>query len=204
MNQILVTKLNNRKEIRNKIKFLSIFIVSITSVILLIIYLITGFFSKKKEERISQLYINLSKVQKIYEAKQLSNSKSIFLGKIKIPEINLEYMIFNNFDEDLVKISICKFSGEDLQSKSNICLVGHNYDDNRFFGNIKKLSVGSKIIIENLEEEEYMYIVNDIYETMPNDLSCVNYSNKFEKELTLVTCNNRNGKRIIVKAGISQ
>lgn len=203
MNQILVTKLDNRKEIRNKIKFLSIFMVSITSVILLIIYLITGFFSKKKEERISQLYINLSKVQKIYEAKQLSNSKSIFLGKIKIPEINLEYMIFNNIDEDLLKISICKFSGEDLQSKSNICLVGHNYDDNRFFGNIKKLSVGSKIIIENLEEEEYMYIVNDIYETMPNDLSCVNYSNKFEKELTLVTCNNRNGKRIIVKAGIS-
>lgn len=204
MNQILVTKLDNRKEIRNKIKFLSIFIVSITSVILLIIYLITGFFSKKKEEKVNQLYINLSKVQKIYQANQLSNSESIFLGTIKIPEINLKYMIFNNFDEDLLKISICKFSGKDLQSKSNICLVGHNYDDNRFFGNIKKLSVGSKIIIENLEEEEYMYIVNDIYETMPNDLSCVNYSNKFEKELTLVTCNNRNGKRIIVKAGISQ
>lgn len=204
MNQILVTKLDNRKEIRNKIKFLSIFIVSITSVILLIIYLITGFFSKKKEEKVNQLYINLSKVQKIYQANQLSNSESVFLGTIKIPEINLEYMIFNNFDEDLLKISICKFSGKDLQSKSNICLVGHNYDDNRFFGNIKKLSVGSKIIIENLEEEEYMYIVNDIYETMPNDLSCVNYSNKFEKELTLVTCNNRNGKRIIVKAGISQ
>ena len=121
MNQILVTKLDNRKEIRNKIKFLSIFIVSITSVILLTIYLITGFFSKKKEEKVNQLYINLSKVQKIYQANQLSNSESIFLGTIKIPEINLEYMIFNNFDEDLLNISICKFSGKDLQSKSNIC-----------------------------------------------------------------------------------
>ena len=70
--------------------------------------------AKKKEEKVNQLYINLSKVQKIYQANQLSNSESIFLGTIKIPEINLEYMIFNNFDEDLLKISICKFSGKDL------------------------------------------------------------------------------------------
>ena len=91
-----------------------------------------------------------------------------------------------------------------MQEEGNICLVGHNYDDKRFFGKIKNLEIGDKIIIEDLNGENYVYIVNDIFETSPDDISCIEYEEKYKKELTLVTCNNRNGKRVIVKSGIEQ
>lgn len=203
MNQILVTKLNYN-EIKNRKKFLSIFLISIIAIVGLSIYLIIENINKKEESKIAQLYVNLAKVQKVYDTEKLVSNENIFLGNLIIPKINLEYTIFNNFDEELLKISICKFFGTNLQEEGNICLVGHNYDDERFFGKIKNLEIGDKIIIEDLNGENYVYIVNDIFETSPDDISCIEYEEKYKKELTLVTCNNRNGKRVIVKSGIEQ
>lgn len=203
MNQILVTKLNYN-EIKNRKKFLSIFLISIIAIVGLSIYLIIENINKKEESKIAQLYVNLAKVQKVYDTENLVSNENIFLGNLIIPKINLEYTIFNNFDEELLKISICKFFGTNLQKEGNICLVGHNYDDERFFGKIKNLEIGDKIIIEDLNGENYVYIVNDIFETSPDDISCIEYEEKYKKELTLVTCNNRNGKRVIVKSGIEQ
>ena len=44
------------------------------------------------------------------------------------------------------------------------------------------------------------YIVFDKYETNINDISCTLPSSPNDKELTLLTCNNLTGGRIIVKA----
>lgn len=81
---------------------------------------------------------------------------------------------------------------------------GHNYNDERFFGKIENLNIGDEIIIENLKGEEFIYKVNEVYESSPEDISCLEYNEKLIKELTLVTCNNSNGKRKIVKAAIKQ
>lgn len=80
----------------------------------------------------------------------------------------------------------------------NICIAAHNYNDNRFFGRIDELKVKDKIIIEDLNGNEYLYIVYDIFEIEDNDFSILNNNKNFE--LTLLTCNNSNKKRIIVKA----
>ena len=44
------------------------------------------------------------------------------------------------------------------------------------------------------------YIVFDMFEIEPNDSSCMSQNTNGEKIITLLTCNNVNGKRLIIKA----
>ena len=44
------------------------------------------------------------------------------------------------------------------------------------------------------------YVIYDKYETYYNDISCINQDTNNSRELTLVTCNNLNGNRFIIKA----
>jgi len=46
----------------------------------------------------------------------------------------------------------------------------------------------------------FSYIVYSSYETGEDPLSCTNQNTNGGQEITLMTCNNMNGNRIIVKA----
>jgi len=77
-------------------------------------------------------------------------------------------------------------------------LLGHNYNDTRFFSRLDELKINDKIKLVNLKGEVFEYIVFDIFETNDDDMSILKSTKNFE--LTLLTCNNSNKKRIIVKA----
>ena len=111
---------------------------------------------------------------------------------------DLEYAVFNRLTDELLKISPCKFYGNNMEEKGNICIAGHNYNDDRFFGKIDELELKDKIALYDLQGEKYEYIVFDIFETDENDTSVLENTKNYE--LTLVTCNNSNKKRVIVKA----
>lgn len=194
MNQILVNKKINRKR---KYIFKVQIIISILIAVILITVFGINYSNEKKLEKISQIINKNVKLSVMYETDKI-NSKETYFGKIYIDKINLEYTVFNYYNENLLKISPCKFYGGKLGEKGNIGIAGHNYNDNRFFGRLDELEIKDEIILEDLEEKKYKYIIFDIFETSEEDLSVL-FSNKMY-ELTLLTCNNSNGKRIIVKA----
>ena len=82
----------------------------------------------------------------------------------------------------------------------NICIAAHNYDNNKFFSKINTLNNNDLMYIYTLNGEKQEYNVTENYETAFNDSSCTNQNTNGNQELTLVTCNNVNNKRIIVKA----
>ena len=127
------------------------------------------------------------------------NNNNIF-GIIEIPKINIYYPIFSNINDNLLKIAPCKFYGNNLDKNDNICIAGHNYNNSLFFSNIVLLSTNDEIYIYNNEGRKYIYYVSEMYEVKYNDLSPVFDYNKNSRELTLITCNNLNSNRIIVKA----
>lgn len=87
------------------------------------------------------------------------------------------------------------------QTKSgNICVAGHNYNDDSFFSNVPKLSVEDKIIFTDLHQHSTTYLVYDKYEIVSSNTSCTSQKTYGRKEITLVTCNNFTGNRVIVKA----
>lgn len=82
----------------------------------------------------------------------------------------------------------------------NVCIAAHNYDNDKFFSKIHTLSNEDLIYIYNLNGERHEYNVIGNFETEFNDTSCTSQETNGKQEITLVTCNNVNNNRIIVKA----
>ena len=203
MNQILVTK----NEIHKKKYFLIFQLVISIIVIIAIIYFISlHFYNISKQEKISNQIMNNYNLSKLYtsissgstENSDDDNPNGIFCT-IEIPKLNLSYPVFNTLNEELLKISPCKFYGNNLENNDNICIAGHNYDNGKFFSNISLLQSNDEIYIYS-NNEKLTYIVTSNYEVEANDLSPIFDYDKNQKLLTLVTCNNFNNNRIIIAA----
>lgn len=219
MNQILNTNFNSQdnddeKEFKNKNKkiFNTQFIISILAIIIFISFFFYYKHSLVQKENFSNLLINNYNISKLYSDNTDTNNENnisddTIIGLIKIPKLNISYTFFSGLNDDLLKVSPCRFYGEMPnnginKSDNNLCIAGHNYDNEKFFSNIKKLDDNDEIIISDNNNNEYIYKVFKNYEVDNNDLSPIYYKMSDEKssELTLVTCNNFNNKRIIIKA----
>jgi len=81
----------------------------------------------------------------------------------------------------------------------NLCIAGHNYVDNKLFSKINTLEIDDIVKIYDLSGNCVEYSVFDIIEVPSNDTSCTIQNNDGNKYVTLITCNNVNGLRLIVK-----
>jgi len=217
MNQILNqpsyknsnNNLDIKKENNNNYKFKKIFALKFQlffSVILTTLFIVVLYFylhSLSKKESLSSNLINNYSIYRLYADNSSDETSSIennLLGIIEIPSIDIYYPIFSKLDENLLKISPCKIYGETPDKFGNLCIAGHNYNNSLFFSNISLLNNGDKINIYDNLGNKYIYTIFDNYEVQENDLSPVFDYPENEKIVTLITCNNFNNNRIIIKA----
>lgn len=211
MNQILITKLKSSKNRLNYKRFFTFqFSISILILLVIIIFIMFYINSLHKKQAISsklisnyniyKLYSNISEDASSNESSETFNRNSRLFGAIEIPKINIFYTIFSETTEELLKIAPCKFYGDSLNKNGNLCIAGHNYNNSMFFSNINLLKNDDEIFIYDNDGNKYIYYVFDMYEVRPSDLSPIFNYNSNSKELTLITCNNLNSNRIIVKA----
>lgn len=206
MNQILNTKIEEDQPSSNKFNkkvFKFQFIISI----LLTIFLSSGlgyfYYSIKKKEKLSSRLINNYNITKLYannSSETENTSTNNLFGIIEIPKLDIYYPVFSTLTDEQLKISPCKFYGGSLKENGNICIAGHNYNNSMFFSNLISLVNDDIIYIYDNFGKKYTYYVIDFYEVAENDLSPIFDYKKNSKQLTLITCNNLNSKRFIVKS----
>lgn len=122
------------------------------------------------------------------------------IGVINISKIGINYPILSTTSEELLKISPCKFWGPNPNEIGNLCIVGHNYRNSKFFSKIANLETGDIIDITDLSGRTIKYSVYNKYEVQPDDVSCTSQLTNGNKEITLITCTNDNKLRTVVKA----
>lgn len=211
MNQILLTynaknsKKNYLKSIL-KYQFFFIFFIFLSTIILSFIFYNRYTIYKKNIN--SQNAYNAYKISTLYATKthyntlQLSNEISI-VGLIEIPCIDTSYPILSKSNDELLKISPCRFSGPLPNRLGNLCIAGHNYKNHLMFSKLNDLNNNDSIFITDLNGNKLEYIVYDIYIINEDDLSCINQN--YNIEITLITCNStNNNKRIVVKAKMKE
>lgn len=198
MNQILETSI---KKENKKRRFYIQFFISIFSAIIYLFFLVLNKIKFNNDLNKAQTFSNNYNVYRLYSENNIPsfNNNSDIIGTIIIPKLNIKYPFFNKCTDDLLKFSPCKLYGEMPYNKSNLCITGHNYNDNRFFGRINELTKNDKITITDNLKNEFNYFVYTKYEVDETDTSPL-YSNNDSYYLTLITCNNSNKKRIIIKA----
>lgn len=199
MNQILETK-SKKSKIK---KYIIILTTSTLSMAIFLSIFIVNLFEQNKQKELSERLANNYKVYRLFAD---SNNSNLLLqdddicGNIIIPKFNINYPFFYGLSDELLKISPCRFNGKMPNYKSNLCIIGHNYNDDRFFGNLNKLNIGDIIVIEDLNNNSFNYTVFDIFEVDEEDAYSYAVKSKHDYELTLVTCTNYNNKRLIIKA----
>mgnify|MGYP000375162688 CR=1 FL=1 len=84
-----------------------------------------------------------------------------YIGRVVIPKIGVDYAILDHWSDELLKVSICKFHGANPNEVGNLCLVGHNWRNKRFFSKVPTLEVGDIVQITDLNEKTIDYEVYD-------------------------------------------
>ena len=125
MNQIIF----NYKQIENNCSVLYkhkkniyfiIFVITIIITFIISIYIIYTKIKIYRENQISKIFLNNYNIDTIYSDQNSENLSNNFelklsdnisiIGLIEIPKINLSYPILSDVNEDLLKISVCRFS----------------------------------------------------------------------------------------------
>ena len=173
MNQILL----NKKTIKLKkwvytLQFLIIFTVFILAIINQFFNYYIDKYYEKSLARTSKQYI----LTRLYKKASnnlitIDNNTVSILGKIEIPIINISYPIFNTCTDHLLKISVCKFYGPNLDEPGNICIAGHNFENGTFFSKLKYLNINDTINIYSSSGKIYHYTVYNIFEVSKNNNS---------------------------------
>ena len=121
---------------------------------------------------------------------------------INIPSINLNTVVVESIEKQYLNHYVCHFENSAMPGENgNFSLAGHSsYRYNEVFNEAHNIKLDDEIIIKTLNNE-FTYIVKDIYEVNPEDTFVLDQDNEI-KELTIVTCTNKGKDRLIVKAQI--
>ena len=122
------------------------------------------------------------------------------MGIIRIDKINLNYSILSISNNELLDVSVCRFAGPLPNEVGNLCIAGHNYVHYKLFSRLNELELNDEIVVYDLSGNNKTYKIYDVYETKPDDTSCTFQDTGGLRIITLVTCNNVNGKRLVIHA----
>lgn len=180
----------------------------VITALVLAIFIIKKYIEGNKIENNIQSVLQEIKKEKQSDPNQIDVIKEIdeeiegykVVGIINIPKINIEYPILEKTNKESLKLSITKFWGEKINQKGNVVLAGHNNLNNKMFGKIDKLENGDIIELTDSQMVAVEYQVFDKYIIDPNDINCIFPVEENTREVTLITCTNRDKNRLVVKA----
>lgn len=201
-----IEKINKNSNYSSKKNFEMLFIFSIFSFFIVFFLFFSHQYSLQKKEQLSHKLVENYSILRLYSSPGDPSSNASFdedsftIGTIEIPKLNLSYPILSHLTDDFLKIAPCRFYGEMPNQLSNLCIAGHNYDNQKFFSHIASLKTGDTIFLIDSQNNKFTYLVSDQYEVKANDLSPIYEKAQEIPLLTLVTCNNFTKNRIIVKA----
>lgn len=126
------------------------------------------------------------------------------IALLEIPSLDIKYPVLSSTSTELLKISLNKYWGCDPNEVGNFCIIGHNYNTDKFFSNLHNIEVGDTFKITDNKNRTFEYEVYDTFLVNPKDTSCTSQLTDGKIESTLITCSADGKERFIVKAHLKQ
>lgn len=124
------------------------------------------------------------------------------LGTMEIPATNFKYPVLEKVTKKSIETAVAFLYGTGLNQPGNSVIIGHNYRNGLFFSNNKKLNIGDKIYITDLEGKRLTYTIYNKFETTPEDTSFYQRDTGGKPEITLSTCTDDSSARLIICARV--
>ena len=120
------------------------------------------------------------------------------VGRIEIPKTGVDYPVLAEVTKESIENSVAILYGPGLNKPGNTVIVGHNYRNGMFFSDNKKIAIGDKIYITDLEGKRVTYIVYNTYETTAEDSDYMTRDTNGAMEISLSTCTDYDSSRRII------
>lgn len=203
------SKMQKLKNFIKRKKYQLQFAFSTTIAFIFLFFLICKINQYRQKEKVSKELLDNYQLTTLYSdfpyyaASKVVVENPFVIGMISIDKIDLNYPILSESNDELLRISLCRFNGPMPNEVGNLCIAGHNYLDNRFFGRLNELSIGDSIDVYGVSGNKTVYKISKKFEVDANDLSCTNQNIGNKKMITLLTCDNSNqNKRIVIQANV--
>ena len=121
---------------------------------------------------------------KVYTFTASNGQTYDMIGTIKIPSLNIEYPILANYTEDLLKVSVTKYWGGNPNKVGNLCILGHNYKNSKFFSKLPNIQKDAIVEITDLDGKTLEYKVYETSIVDPDDMSCTSQLTNGHTEVT--------------------
>lgn len=123
-------------------------------------------------------------------------------GTIEIPATKLKCIIISKeeYSKSALETSVVELYGVGLNQVGNTTIAGHNYRNGTFFSNNKKLSIGDKIYITDLNGKRLAYTIYDKFEAEENYSDYMTRDTGGAIEISLSTCTDDSKARLIILA----
>ena len=121
---------------------------------------------------------------------------------LNIPSLEIEYPVLSGTSKELLKVSLNKYWGPNPNKPGNFCILGHNYNDSRFFGKLNRIENGNIIQLTDMSGKMLEYTVYDTYIVNPDNTDSTSQLTEGRTEITLITCTATGKQRFIVKARV--
>lgn len=126
----------------------------------------------------------------------------IMAGTIEIPATNLKCPILDRseYSPAALETAVVELYGAGLNQVGITTISGHNYRNNTFFSNNKKLTIGDKILITDSTGKRLSYTIYDKFEAEENYSDYMVKDTQGAIEIALSTCTDDAKARIIILA----
>ena len=124
------------------------------------------------------------------------------LGTMEIPATNFKYPVLEKVTKRSIETAVAFLYGVGLNEPGNSVIIGHNYRNNLFFSNNKRLNIGDVIYITDNDGETLTYTIYNKFETTPEDTSFYQRDTGGVPEVTLSTCTDDSSARLIICARV--
>lgn len=181
-------------------------------IILIAIISMIGFYLyneifKEEENALDAMVENIPEQINTEDSDELIVKETVINGKtyetiaiLYIPTLDIQYPVLSSTSKELLKVSLNKYWGPNPNKPGNFCIVGHNYNDDNFFGKLHNIEIGHFVQLTDMSGKTMQYKVYDTYIVDPDNTDCTSQLTNGETELTLITCTKNFKQRFIVKA----
>lgn len=120
------------------------------------------------------------------------------IARLDIAKINLSLPVLSGATGNALKVSACRYLGTVPGAKGNFVITGHNYRNGAIFGRLENVDVGDNVLLTGTNGKTYAYTVYAVEHIRPNEADKL-YDTAYDSELTLLTCENSDNGRLLIR-----
>lgn len=120
------------------------------------------------------------------------------IARLDIEKIDQHLPVLSQTSDKALKVSVCYYSGAMPDEEGNFVITGHNYRNGAHFGKLDKLEAGDSVTLTDAAGATYAYTVYKLDHIRPDNPEALD-NTAYPSELTLLTCEARGNRRLVVR-----